>query len=330
MAMLTFFLCIKRQRGVSTSNSINIKKSGKKKRDQKCEDSFVFTFPLVHFAPHARLSDIVDRVFDQVKAPSGMLNWICCSRSLSITLEKAVNGFPERSISSSEGGGHAGWHVLMVMPGFHSKAVLHAPLATEHSASDVPAASGQNGGGKALVRHSRRLHHKRNIGRRVMLPAFTLRALQSTPLERSEAIDLDRLVQLLPNDLGVHGHRLPQIHGQELQEVVDGGQHFEILQAAESEVAQKCKISTDPRRTARGGFAQRSWKNLCAQLSPSHKNIRVNRTGCSSLALKDICEWMGWKVLVLHWTCDPIHHSPSWFHCLHLLVATRTVSRGRS
>ena len=76
-----------------------------------------------------------------------------------------------------------------------------------------------------------------------MLPAFTLRALQSTPLERSEAIDLDRLVQLLPNDLGVHGHRLPQIHGQELQEVVDGGQHFEILQAAESEVAQKCKIS---------------------------------------------------------------------------------------
>jgi hypothetical protein len=185
VAVLTFFLCVKRQRGVSTSNSINIKKSGKKKRDQKCEDSFVFTFPLVHFAPHARLSDIVDRVFDQVKAPSGMLNWICCSRSLSITLEKAVNGFPGWSISSSEGGGHAGWHVLMVMPGFHSKAVLHAPLATEHSASDVPAASGQNGGGKALVRHRRRLHHKRNIGRRVMLPAFT--PLQSTPLERSEA-----------------------------------------------------------------------------------------------------------------------------------------------
>ena len=195
----------------------------KKKRDQKCEDSFVFTFPLVHFAPHARLSDIVDRVFDQVKAPSGMLNWICCSRSLSITLEKAVNGFPERSISSSEGGGHAGWHVLMVMPGFHSKAVLHAPLATEHSASDVPAASGQNGGGKALVRHSRRLHHKRNIGRRVMLPAFTLRALQSTPLERSEAIDLDRLVQLLPNDLGVHGHRLPQIHGRNFRRLWTGG-----------------------------------------------------------------------------------------------------------
>ena len=165
-------------------------------------------------------------------------------------------------------------------------------------------------------------------------PAGHAPCFHSTPIHSSRTkrgpIDLDRLVQLLPNDLGVHGHRLPQIHGQELQEVVDGGQHFEIPQAAESEVAQKCKISTDPRRTARGGFAQRSWKNLCAQLSPSHKNIRVNRTGCSSLALKDICEWMGWKVLVLHWTCDPIHHSPSWFHCLHLLVATRTVSRGRS
>ena len=78
----------------------------------------------------------------------------------------------------------------------------------------------KNGEGKALMCHRRRLHHKRNIGRRVILPAFTLRALQSTPLERSMAPS--SLVQLLPNDLGVHGHRLPQIHGQELQEVVDG------------------------------------------------------------------------------------------------------------
>ena len=164
-----------------------------------------------------------------------------------------------------------------------------------------------------------------------MLPALTLRALQSTAVGRSTApstlIALSRYSQMTLVSTVIGS---PRSTARNFRRLWTGGSTLKFSRPLNLKSHKSAKFPTDPRRTARGGFAQRSWKNLCAQLSPSHKNIRVNRTGCSSLALKDICEWMGWKVLVLHWTCDPIHHSPSWFHCLHLLVATRTVSRGRS
>jgi hypothetical protein len=59
-------LCIKRQRGVSTSNSINIKKYGKKKKDQKCEDSFTFTISFFSKEP-AEIIDLTSQELTMIK-----------------------------------------------------------------------------------------------------------------------------------------------------------------------------------------------------------------------------------------------------------------------